>query len=111
MDQDTLSGRGRAACKRWFKLNIHTFKSHLQIPFKFKFKFKQIWVYGDSYQSKLVAVVHPKPAALKAWAKDNGHEGEQLWGDKRADGEGGVVAGSGPRDAGRNRQLHARTAL
>jgi long-chain acyl-CoA synthetase len=30
---------------------------------------EQVWVYGDSYQPKLVAVVHPKPGALKAWAK------------------------------------------
>lgn len=35
----------------------------------------QIWVYGDSYQSKLIAVVHPKPHALKQWAKDSGVEG------------------------------------
>jgi hypothetical protein len=32
-------------------------------------------VYGDSFQSKLVAVVHPKPGALKGWAKSKGKDG------------------------------------
>jgi hypothetical protein len=39
------------------------------------FSSRQVWVYGDSYQAKLVAVVHPKPGALKAWAKENGRAG------------------------------------
>jgi hypothetical protein len=33
-------------------------------------------VYGDSYQSKLVAVVVPHHGPLKSWAKDNGKSGE-----------------------------------
>lgn len=46
---------------------------HLHCTIKFKL---QVWVYGDSYQPKLVAVVHPKEGALKTWAKDNGKSGE-----------------------------------
>lgn len=40
-----------------------------------KFESEQVWVYGDSYQSKLIAVVHPKPSALKDWAKGAGKDG------------------------------------
>jgi hypothetical protein len=36
----------------------------------------QIWVYGDSYQAKLVAIVVPKPHALQDWAKAQGKSGE-----------------------------------
>ena len=37
---------------------------------------QQVWVYGDSYQSKLLAVVHPKQHNLEAWAKGKGKRGE-----------------------------------
>jgi long-chain acyl-CoA synthetase len=33
---------------------------------------EQVWVYGDSYQPKLVAVVVPKRAELEAWAASAG---------------------------------------
>ncbi len=36
---------------------------------------EQIWVYGSSYESVLVAVVVPKKPVLQAWAK------EQVWWD------------------------------
>lgn len=36
---------------------------------------EQVWVYGDSYQAKLVAVVVPKKHALVDWAKSQGKSG------------------------------------
>jgi long-chain acyl-CoA synthetase len=36
---------------------------------------QQIWVYGDSTQSVLVAVVVPDADKIKAWASANGHSG------------------------------------
>ncbi|KAI8471525.1 MAG: hypothetical protein J3K34DRAFT_416911 [Monoraphidium minutum] len=36
---------------------------------------EQVWVYGDSYQAKLVAVVVPKKHALEDWAKAAGKSG------------------------------------
>jgi long-chain acyl-CoA synthetase len=33
---------------------------------------EQIWVYGNSFESTLVAVVVPNEDALKSWAADNG---------------------------------------
>ena len=32
----------------------------------------QIWVYGNSYKSTLVAIVVPDKKPLMAWAKENG---------------------------------------
>ena len=32
----------------------------------------QIWVYGNSFESFLVAVVNPKKQVLERWAEDNG---------------------------------------
>jgi hypothetical protein len=37
---------------------------------------KQVWVYGNSFKSSLVAVVVPKPEAIKEWAKGAGKTGE-----------------------------------
>jgi hypothetical protein len=36
---------------------------------------EQVWVYGNSFKSTLVAVVVPKPDAIKDWAKANGKTG------------------------------------
>ena len=36
---------------------------------------EQVWVYGNSFKSCLVAVVVPKKEALEAWAKDAGVKG------------------------------------
>jgi hypothetical protein len=36
----------------------------------------QVWVYGNSFKSVLVAVVVPKEDAIKAWAAANGKSGE-----------------------------------
>lgn len=36
----------------------------------------QVWVYGDSTKSTLVAVAHPDPEALLPWAKQNGISGD-----------------------------------
>lgn len=35
----------------------------------------QIWVYGNSYKSCLVAVVVPQPKYVQSWASQNGGEG------------------------------------
>jgi long-chain acyl-CoA synthetase len=35
----------------------------------------QVWVYGNSFESTLVAVVVPKADAIKDWAKANGKTG------------------------------------
>lgn len=35
----------------------------------------QIWVYGDSFKSMLVAVVVPHEGNTKKWADQNGHKG------------------------------------
>jgi len=35
----------------------------------------QIWVYGDSFKSMLVAVVAPHEGNTKKWADKNGHKG------------------------------------
>lgn len=37
----------------------------------------QVWVYGNSFKSQLVAVVVPKEDALKDWAAANGKSGER----------------------------------
>lgn len=37
----------------------------------------QVWVYGNSFKSVLVAVVVPKDDAIKAWAAANGKSGER----------------------------------
>jgi hypothetical protein len=41
-------------------------------------------VYGDSFQAKLVAVVHPKPGVLKGWAKAKGKSGARGGGGRGA---------------------------
>lgn len=38
--------------------------------------FKQIWIYGSSYESFLVAVVNPNMGALQSWAEENGLTGD-----------------------------------
>ncbi|KAI8474564.1 MAG: hypothetical protein J3K34DRAFT_407403 [Monoraphidium minutum] len=48
---------------------------------------EQVWVYGDSYQAKLVAVVVPKKHALEEWAEGAGKGGasfEELCADPAA---------------------------
>lgn len=35
----------------------------------------QVWVYGNSFKSSLIAVVVPKPEAIKDWAKSKGKTG------------------------------------
>lgn len=37
---------------------------------------EQIWVYGNSFESTLVAVVVPNGAALTSWASDNDVSGD-----------------------------------
>ena len=36
----------------------------------------QIWVYGNSFESSLVAVAIPNQQVLEDWAKTNGEEGD-----------------------------------
>jgi long-chain acyl-CoA synthetase len=36
----------------------------------------QIWVYGNSFESSLVAVVNPNKQALERWAESNGVTGD-----------------------------------
>lgn len=36
----------------------------------------QIWIYGNSFESFLVAVVNPKTQAIEHWAKENGVSGD-----------------------------------
>ena len=38
--------------------------------------FVQIWVYGNSFESFLVAVVNPNKEALESWAEGNGISGD-----------------------------------
>ena len=35
----------------------------------------QIWIYGNSYESFLVAVVNPNIEAVERWAEENGQTG------------------------------------
>ena len=46
---------------------------------------EQVWVYGNSFESSLVAVVVPKEEALSSWAAANGIEGgfRSVVGDER----------------------------
>lgn len=37
---------------------------------------EQIWAYGNSFESNLVAVVVPNEDALKSWAAQSGVEGD-----------------------------------
>jgi hypothetical protein len=39
----------------------------------------QVWVYGNSFKSVLVAVVVPKEESIKAWAAANGKSGEWIY--------------------------------
>lgn len=36
----------------------------------------QIWIYGNSFESFLVAVVNPNVQAIERWANDNGLSGD-----------------------------------
>ncbi|XP_004143868.1 long chain acyl-CoA synthetase 4 [Cucumis sativus] len=47
---------------------------------------EMIWIYGNSFESFLVAVVNPKKQALEQWAEENGIKGDfnALCEDKRA---------------------------
>lgn len=36
----------------------------------------QIWVYGNSFESFLVAVVNPNQESIKQWAAENGVSGD-----------------------------------
>ena len=47
----------------------------------------QIWVYGNSFESTLLAVCVPNEAALTEWAKSNGVEGDfaQICKDPKAE--------------------------
>lgn len=36
----------------------------------------QIWVYGNSFESYLVAVVNPNKQAIEKWAEENGVPGD-----------------------------------
>lgn len=43
---------------------------------KIRLFFKQIWVYGNSYESFLVAVVNPNKQAVEKWAAANDISGD-----------------------------------
>jgi long-subunit acyl-CoA synthetase (AMP-forming) len=47
---------------------------------------EQVWVYGNSFESCLVAVVVPKEKALLAWADKQGLEGTYTVRPRRAAG-------------------------
>ena len=36
----------------------------------------QIWIYGNSFESFLVAVINPNQQALEKWAEENGVTGD-----------------------------------
>lgn len=38
----------------------------------------QIWVYGNSFESYLVAVVNPNEQSLKRWAENNGIDAQDF---------------------------------
>ncbi|XP_024534363.1 long chain acyl-CoA synthetase 4 [Selaginella moellendorffii] len=46
--------------------------------------FDSIWIYGNSFESFLVAVVIPNEAALDAWAKENDVKGDDLYSSPKA---------------------------
>jgi hypothetical protein len=58
---------------------------------------KKVWVYGDSYQAKLVAVVVPGERPLLNWAKDNGKAGARPPGDTPGRDWRAVAGLAGPR--------------
>jgi long-chain acyl-CoA synthetase len=44
-------------------------------PFYVPVNLFQIWVYGNSFESSLVAVVNPNQQSLERWAEQNGTAG------------------------------------
>lgn len=49
-------------------------------------EFLQIWVYGNSFESCLVAVINPNKQGLERWAESNGVSGDfaSICGDPKA---------------------------
>lgn len=49
-------------------------------------EFLQIWVYGNSFESCLVAVINPNKQGLERWAESNGVSGDfaSICGDAKA---------------------------
>ena len=48
---------------------------HLEMVYGMSMYVEQIWVYGNSFESSLVAVVVPNEEALRKWASANGLKG------------------------------------
>jgi len=48
---------------------------HIPPPFYVSVNLFQIWVYGNSFESSLIAVVNPNQQALERWAEQNGITG------------------------------------
>jgi long-chain acyl-CoA synthetase len=48
---------------------------HLEMVYGMSMYVEQIWVYGNSFESSLVAVVVPNEECLRKWASANGRKG------------------------------------
>lgn len=53
---------------------LHFMSCNCSVPWWFElfFLLSQIWVYGNSFEAFLVAVVNPRKEALEHWAEENG---------------------------------------
>lgn len=55
--------------------SFHELKLHVIANINFFLSLFQIWVYGNSFESFLVAVVNPKKQVLESWAEANDIKG------------------------------------
>lgn len=64
--------------KNIFKLSQGEYVAveHLENIYRLASGVDSVWVYGNSFQSFLVAVVNPNKAALEKWAGENGIDGD-----------------------------------
>ncbi len=63
----------------------------LESVYKKNLVIEQIWVYGNSFESCVVAIVVPNEVKLAAWAKENGAEGDYAALCKNADANAWIL--------------------
>ncbi|KAG6388219.1 hypothetical protein SASPL_153418 [Salvia splendens] len=56
--------------------SVHATAMVLTSAFFSRYKFEHIWVYGNSFESCLVAVINPSKQAVEEWAAQNGESGD-----------------------------------